>query len=556
MIPQPRQHRGSTRHAACTRVESYARQLTPVLLALCALPGARAAGPLEFDELQELRSELRLPWPPPVAVSPERCQTAPLRGQRRTIDVGPGREHEDLNSVPWLALEAGDVVNIHFREAPYATKFALRARGTAERPVIVNGVTDAKCRRPAISAANATTASDALAAGYFETPAGEALEGLGAIVLARGAADPWGWRPAYVQIRNLAISGASSAQSFIAHDARPRRYARGAAAIHASAVAHLTIENCEISRNDNGVFVNSRNESIAELSSHVTLRNNRIADNGVVGSWLEHNAYLQAVRTLVEGNYIGQLIPGAKGSSLKDRSTATVVRYNHVVAAARALDLVEPEGGVEIARSDPLFPYAWVYGNLIVDDWDNPGVSSAALIHWGGDNVPENFRNGTLYFYQNTVLSRQGKNQFWHLTVFDLPNAKQSVEAWSNVFAHYRNAEYRVANGGTVALGGNAMPRGWVAGSGGVQVRGRLIETADVKLNVDASLRDGSPALDRAVAADAPSFPAGTDAAALRPVYAYRHVARIVPRVTLGASADLGAFEYNADSIAIPYTPN
>lgn len=527
-----------------------------LLLAATAAAAQPASGP-DAAAATDLADALRRPWPPAAVAGPTRCQTAALKGSRRTIDVGPGREHADLTSVPWLSLGPGDVVNIYPREAPYATKFALRARGSADEPVIVNGVTDAKCQRPTITGAGAVTAADAVAERYFDTPGGEVVERLGTIVIFRGADDAYGHKPAHLRIQNLKITGASSSQRFVARNNKVLTYSKGAAGIYAVVADHLTVENCEITRNDNGVFVNTKNEGVAETSAFVTLRFNHLYNNGVPGSYYEHNVYLQGLRPLVEGNYIGQLVPGAQGSSLKDRGSGSVVRYNHIVAAARALDLVEAEGGIATMTSDPLYPHAWVYGNLIVDDWDNPGVSSSALIHWGGDNTPRNFRTGTLYFYQNTVLSRLAKNQFWHLTVFDLPGTQQRVEAWSNLFAHYRNAEYRLGNAGRIMLAGtNLLPRGWSAGGAEVQRGVRVLESADVKLNVDASLGDDSPALDRAGGADEPRFPAGVDAAALKPTFTYRHVGRIVPRQTLGAAPDLGALEYSSESIAIPFSPN
>ena len=559
MIPQACAPARQGPHNNVRRGKSFARALALLLCVAPALQVGDAIGApvLALDAAEALATSMRQPWPPVAVPGPTRCETPALIGSARTIGVGPGREHADLNTVPWLSLGPGDVVNIYPRELPYATKFGLRAQGSAEQPVIINGITDAKCNRPTINGAGASTAADAAASGFFETPGGEIVERLGTIMIYRGAGDPYGYKPAHIKIQNLKITGASSTQQFVSHTTKPMSYAKGAAAIYAVAVANLTIENCEITRSDNGVFINTKNDSIGETSSFVTLRFNHIYNNGVVGSYLEHNVYMQAVRALIEGNYIGQLIPGAKGSSLKDRSSGTVVRYNHVVAAARALDLVEAEGGLSTMLADPLYPHAWVYGNLIVSDWDNPGVSSGSLIHWGGDNSPKNFRTGTLYFYQNTVLSRLSKGQFWYITIFDMPSPAQRVEAWSNIFAHYRNADYRLGTSGRIVFSGtNWLPKGWVAGGASVSTNGRILEGGDVKLNVDASLQEDSVAIDRGGSTEGPVVPPGANSAALRAVFTYRHVGKILPRQTLGAAPDLGAFEYSPDSIAIPFSPN
>lgn len=83
-----------------------------------------------------------------------RC-SGPLQGSGQTIHVGPGLAHAELTGVPWLSLQAGDVVNIHFCEQPYRTKIGLPAQGRAGKPVIINGVSDSNCRLPEISGAGA-----------------------------------------------------------------------------------------------------------------------------------------------------------------------------------------------------------------------------------------------------------------------------------------------------------------------------------------------------------------------------------------------------------------
>ena len=52
-------------------------------------------------------------WPPAPVRSPADACAGPLTGSNKTINVGPGHEHSELTTVPWLSLSAGDVVNIH-----------------------------------------------------------------------------------------------------------------------------------------------------------------------------------------------------------------------------------------------------------------------------------------------------------------------------------------------------------------------------------------------------------------------------------------------------------
>jgi hypothetical protein len=476
------------------------------------------------------------PTPPPSVGA---CST-PIQGTR-TFDVGPGKTHTELTSVPWLSLQAGDVVNIFYRPQPYRTKIGIRAQGTASAPVIINGVTDAGCNRPTLSGDGAEPTADAIRESYWN----EHSEGLGAIVLFKGPRDPWGHKAKFVQIRNLRITGAKATNSYVSQEGVSERYSRGAAGIYGVTVEDLLVENCEITGNDNGLFVNTKNDNAEEASHRVTVRRNSIHLNGVPNSYLEHNLYVQAVRPVYEGNYIGQLVPGAEGSSLKDRSSGTIIRYNHIVAAARALDLVETEGGSTTVYVDPQYHDAWVYGNVIVSDHSLPGESSNSLIHWGGDNSPQYFRSGTLYFYHNTVVTRANSSDVDEMHLFDLPSDTQKVELRSNVLAHFGSSRFVLAEvEGTIRfLGTNWITSGWMAGnfwSGNsvvVEVEGRLIEGSDPALQPDYTLASGSGAIDQGAAAPAHLASRWID-------YQYAPTGSYVTRSTVGGGNDLGAFEH------------
>ena len=474
-------------------------------------------------------------WPPAPRepVSADGC-SKPLTGSGTTYHVGPGQAISELTDVPWLSLRAGDVVNIHHRAEPYRTKFALRAQGTADAPVVIHGVTDAKCNRPVISGQNAVTARDAVAMGYFNK---QYTEPYGLIFIYKSRDQAWGSRPKHIRIENLKLTGAHKDSRYTAQDGSIGQYLGGAAAVYAVVVEDLTIENCEITRNGNGVFVNSKSED--EASRNVFIRHNRIWENGNTGSWFEHNLYVQTARSLYEGNYIGQLIPGAKGSSMKDRSSATVVRFNHIVAAARAIDLVEIEGGVRQILKDPLYPDAWVYSNLIVNDFKNPGLPSVKLIHWGGDNDERYFRQGTLHFYNNTVLHSSTQAQAWYMALFDMPTSQQKVDARSNVFVNQGTTQMRIGHeGGTIEFNGtNWISRDWAEAAPTsvvkVAVKGKLLTQPAAGLGPDGRPRAGAAGTDLA-----------DNAADLPPVgHQFAEPAGIVRRVQSGRAMDLGAFE-------------
>jgi hypothetical protein len=506
--------------------------------------GRRSVTPVPLNAAQML-SPRNPPWPPaPQATADAKGCSQALVGLNKTYEVGPGKAYSDLTDVPWLSLSAGDVVNIFYRAEPYRSKIGLRSQGRADAPIVINGVTDASCNRPVISGENATTVRDAIDRRFFSK---QYSENLGVFLLYRSQQDPYGWRPQHLQFKNLKITGGHQKNSYTAQDGSTGHYSSAAAAIYAVVVEDLLIENCEITGNGNGIFVNSKSGD--EASSRIVIRANRIWDNGNAGSWFEHNLYVQAMRSLYEGNYIGQLVPGALGSSLKDRSSATVVRFNHITAAARALDLVEIEGGVPQVLNDPLYPQAWVYGNLIVDDArQKVRTWSVKLIHWGGDNDPRYFRKGTLWFYNNTVLIRSDSSDFYYVGLFDLPGADQKVSARANVMAQLGTAQLRIGQeAGFVSFDDtNWLSKDRVASGPGGAVKvtstGRIIEGRDPGVSLEGRVQANAPGRDQG-ALSTMTWPAGVAADNLRVTHEFSPPAGLVPRVMRGAAMDLGAFE-------------
>lgn len=376
-------------------------------------------------------------WPPPSRNLSSSACSVRMVGSRNTYDVGPGQTYTELTQVPWLSLQAGDVVNIFYRSTPYKTKIGLRPQGTSTAPVYINGVTDANCNRPEISGNGAVTATDAVTT-QFGVAAG--ITGAGVFTIFRLPTDDRDtYVPGYITIQNLKISGARSSYTYKDHNGATQSYWDGAAAIYAVRVAHLTVENCEITDNGNGIFTNSRGTSSVDFSSFLVFRRNKVHLNGNPGRSTEHNFYTQGYRVLFEGNDIGQAYGG---SSLKDRSSGTVIRYNRVIASARALDLVETEEEyVANVQLDPLNDYGWVYGNLIINDYWQPLGNSGRPIHWGFDNTAFRARKNTLFFYGNTYINRSSVATQYYTTVFQLgatddylPHPDTAVEASGNIF--------------------------------------------------------------------------------------------------------------------------
>ena len=495
-------------------------------------------------------------WPS-LAMPPSRCPAVALVGVHATYNVGPGKHYTSLIDVPWLDLVAGDVVNIYYSPTPYATKIALRAAGTAAKPVIINGVADSKGRLPTITGKNAVTAADAIKQKFFTSSGGSTIEPFGVIVMYRGLNDQYGYKPTYVTIQNLRITGAAPGNKFTDHTGATQTYPEFTGGFYAVAAQYLTIQNNEIFGNGLGVFVNDQNDTPG-TSFFTTLRGNYIHGNGAPGSFLEHNVYVQGVRSLYEGNYIGQLVAGAQGGSLKDRSSGPVVRYNYIVSAARAIDLVDSENGSPDTNNDPLYNYGWVYGNVIVDDFSNPGGGSGDLIHWGGDSTNyATYHNGPLYFYDNTVIVKATQAQAYSLAVFDMASNKQSIILSNNIIAHSGtstlNPCYASLPNGTVGLlkfeNTNWVARYTSNGDCTIDKSAGTFLPGNPLLTTDYHLPAGSPAIGKGVAfaplqalpkpASVPDlqvkeqYTQGPYATAPRPAFLARKTA-----------ADLGAYSY------------
>lgn len=470
--------------------------------------------------------------------------------------MGPNQTYTELTQVPWLSLQAGDVVNIHYRSTPYRTKFGLRAKGTAAAPVIINGVTDSNCNRPEISGADAVTAADAAAAGMASDMQGTAL-----ILIWRAPTDALAtYKASNITIQNLKLTGAKLGNSFTDNSGAKQTYSKFASAIYARRVDYLTVENCEITDNSQGVFTNSVGayESISskvDYSSYITIRRNKIYGNGNSASMTEHNLYLQARRTLVEGNYIGQVVAGSYGFPLKDRSSGTVIRYNQIVSSLRAIDLVESEEEyTTMVSGDPLYPEAWVYGNLIINDASLSGGWSNRLVHWGYDNNAAKSRT-TLHFYNNTVANRINLSNSGYVTMFHIgsgTSVSPNVDVRNNIFANYGTASFffLTESGAVTLTGANFLPSTWGAAATQIGATGTAnTSAASTITGSDPGLSSTYvPTSTSAVVNKGSSMPTTATSPAsatnLQVTGQYLSTISAGTRSISGGAIDLGAFEY------------
>src|SRR5262249_7569596 len=145
--------------------------------------------------------------------------------------------------------------------------------------------------------------------------------------------------------------------------------------------------------------------------------------------------------------------------------------------------------------------------------------------------INANYRNGTLYFYDNTVVNQVDQSDRWRTTMFQLDNNQQAVDARNNIFlntpetpgAAASNFEFAV-DSGVMTFGANWVSPGWMTcqanetgGTFGGTITGTNNFFVDPNNNpgfvnlatYDVHLTTGSSAigLGGALAAGAASFP-------------------------------------------------
>ncbi|MEO8696463.1 MAG: right-handed parallel beta-helix repeat-containing protein [Acidimicrobiales bacterium] len=363
--------------------------------------------------------------PAQAALDPIACEH---KGSGKAYEVGPGKALDSLGKVPWDTLAAGDTVLINYRPEPYREKFLLRGQGTKEQPITVCGVAGPGGELPIIDGQNAVGA-----AGLAYPFSGNG-EPRGLITVTLGAADQWGYKPQYLVIQGLHIRNAFNENSFTASNGKASKYADNAAGIFIERGEHIIVRGVVLEGNGNGFFVAS-GDSEEVLSRDILLERSRIYGNGTVkvAADRHHNIYTEANGMVFQFNDIGPLREGSGGAALKDRSAGTVVRYNRIEGGSRTLDLVDAQESSTLLKDLPEYRTTLVYGNIMIAG----PVGSSNMIHYGGDSgVPEITRQGTLYFYNNTVVVRAnqtGANARYRTALFDATSSRETIDARNNV---------------------------------------------------------------------------------------------------------------------------
>ena len=377
----------------------------------------------------------------PSETMPVDCTVDPaLTGA--TYEVGPSQAYKTIQSVPWSSLQPGSTVRIHNEDTTggspttYHEYFQLAAHATRTQPVRVCGVPDSRGNLPVIDASSSTGSStvSSYSAGYTAV-------GIGTTGWAGVYKGTWTGSQ-YLIVEGLKIQNAKPPFTYTTPAG-----AAGTAWIGFSAcirlfpsldtvVRGIDAYNCGL-----GFFSDFNANNGYAAVANTLYEGNHLHDNGISGSYGEHQFYIQGWNEVVQFNVVDQYQTGAEGSNFKGRGFPEIVRYNHFGdGAARQLDMVDNqdggsytsfegylEGGTNSARS--LYPsdaYTadllaaaveahhadYVYGNTFLN------TKADVPIHYFGDmGTSDNNRLGTLWFYNNSFYERT--NTYWRWFLFD-----------------------------------------------------------------------------------------------------------------------------------------
>ncbi len=346
-----------------------------------------------------------------------------------------------------------------------------------------------------------------------------------------GANSPPDTLPAHIVIENLDIRSGRPPFDFTDTDGQLASYQNNAAAIYVEKASNLVIRNCVLRDSGNGLFIGAYDGE----SEDILIEGNRIYDNGIEGSIFQHNTYTAAIGITYQYNRFGPLRGTAGGNNLKDRSAGLVVRWNWIERGNRQLDLVDAEDSSVLVNHHS-YNETHVYGNVLIEA---EGLDNSQIVHYGGDSgTTADYRKGTLYFYNNTVVSTRDGNT----TLMRLSTNDESADVRNNIIYTTASGNYlaMLSSSGVMDLGHNWLTSGWVTShssfNGVLTNDGTNLEGSDPAFGQDYALEPGSPCVDAGTTLN----PAVLPVQALRRQYVPHQDSSMRPD---DGALDLGAFE-------------
>lgn len=342
---------------------------------------------------------------------------------QKIYHVGPGQVLSKLSQVPWNTLGPGDQVNIHYDPNPYREKFVISTSGEKGNPITVIGINGPKGEKPIIDGEDATTDPSKLCASNIDK--------YGLIFIAPGTdvngkclnGASYAPIPHDIVIDNLEIRNAHPDKKYTAVGQSAVFYDVFSAGIYAERVQDLVIRNCNFNHCAIGLFINSKFLMHA-LSKNILIEKNIFTQNGVKDDFHDHGLYVEAENVIYQYNFFDKLRDDALGATIKDRSAGNIFRYNWINSSkGHSIQIAEPQGGIGILDLLPSYKETFIYGNVFFSDIEG----AVRHIRYGGDQGDyKYYRQGTLYFYNNTFIVERNKtlgpkNQY-DISLFFMPD--------------------------------------------------------------------------------------------------------------------------------------
>jgi hypothetical protein len=379
----------------------------------------------------------------PNKSAPHECYVDPaLTG--KDYEVGAGKAYATISSTPAIAtLEPGSIIRIWNTDttgsnpSTFHEYYQIASTGTATQPIIICGVPDSQGNLPIVDGSNATGQSD------INTDGGAA--GAGIISVWTNGSHYGYWQdgsagPSYVNITGLHIRNANVNYSYYPPGSTTLTpYGGFVGCVSLYSGTYIDVSGNELDNCGLGLFtMENANNGWSTITQQVTVMGNHIQYAGEAGDYSEHEAYFQCWYGLMQGNLLDHFTAGAEGGGIKWRGVEGIFRYNDIesdttTGPSRDFDLVENQDGAPYVEFEDYLGAAgdttcddsfyclgdtlganglaayqesaqkdFIYGNLIF------GTSAEQQIHYAEDNTGGmQDRNGTLYFYSNTLDNAQ-----------------------------------------------------------------------------------------------------------------------------------------------------
>lgn len=336
-----------------------------------------------------------------------------------TYEVGSGKTYTSILQVSTHNLQAGDSIKVFYKSTPYYEKFLLHGIGTISNPIVLMGVADANGNKPVIDGNNALSNQSS---SYWNEERQVILIGQAGSV-----------ESDFIIVDGFEIRGANDFNTFTDDSGNSNvSYLENGAGVRVSWGKNITIRNCDITDNGNGI------QSGNENNMNLLIEYCNVFDNGksTSNTVYIHNFYLSSgANSTITLQYchIGELL--SNGQQIRSRAHTTVIRYNWIEGGRNSsLDLMQGNNLDANLEHD-----AYVYGNVIVKP-DNS--ENSRIIHFGTDNSNYN-RLGTCYFYNNTCIIKDTKT-FGTRRIFSPSSNSATIIADNNIFHKADAASYEL----------------------------------------------------------------------------------------------------------------